>query len=107
MRPDGGNRSPACSTPEPGWAPHRAPTNVRSVTASEVPGAALRVTEEHLSVTLRGNFNPAILHPQWFAAQDLISADAATNAQLTISHPEISEFSIGWVTVRATDDTLW
>ena len=47
-------------------------------------------------IVLLGSFNPAIFHPAWFKANDLIRSQEADQAKLEISHPEVSSFSIDW-----------
>ena len=49
------------------------------------------------SIVLVGNFNPAILSPDWFARHDLIK-DAAINRTDPefIVHPQITQFKFDW-----------
>jgi hypothetical protein len=43
---------------------------------------------------LIGNLNPAIFHPSWFVANDLLSKDSIENAQVEIIHRGICIFKI-------------
>lgn len=41
-----------------------------------------------------GQFNPAIFHPRWFAAEGLITDEAAEGAKLDLAHPDFTSFSL-------------
>jgi len=47
-----------------------------------------------VSIVLRGNFNPSIFQPMWFAKQGLISEEAAAGAELGVVHPEVTIFKV-------------
>lgn len=51
---------------------------------------------------LVGSFNPAIFHPAWFAREKLIQQEEADRADLKVVTPEVSVFSIGWLTLEIT-----
>ena len=50
-----------------------------------------------VSVVLRGNFNPAIFTPAWFALHNLLPRSVAENAKLEVTHEQISVFSTDWL----------
>ncbi|MDE3098541.1 MAG: hypothetical protein KGJ88_03630 [Verrucomicrobiota bacterium] len=64
----------------------------------------LKPEHEEVIIVLVGSFNPAIFHPVWFAHQKLIQQVEAERADIKIVSPDISMFSIGWLTVDVTQD---
>lgn len=52
------------------------------------------------SIVVRGSFNPAIFHPIWFKTHGLIRDEEANTAELEVTHPEISIFSVDWFELR-------
>lgn len=67
-------------------------------------GSALRIEPERagVGVVLLGDFNPAILTPSWFALNQLLPKGLADEAELTIAHPQHTEFQAGWLHLQAT-----
>lgn len=61
----------------------------------------MRITPlaDNVTVVLVGRFNPAIFHPMWFAINGLIGKKDAENAEVAVTHPEISQFRAGEITV--------
>lgn len=57
-----------------------------------------------LSIVLVGNFNPAIITPAWLALKRAIRQSDAENARITITHPEISNFSLSFCNIQVTMD---
>ncbi len=55
-------------------------------------------------IVLRGNFNPAILHPAWFGAYGLIHKSEAENAKLTVVSPQLTMFETDWFRLSANTD---
>jgi hypothetical protein len=55
---------------------------------------------DNASIVLIGNFNPMIFQPYWFMAQEIFSPDEANNAKIEVIHPEITIFSIEWLSIR-------
>src|SRR5258706_15598342 len=51
------------------------------------------------SIVLLGRLNPAIFHPAWFAANDLIRPEEGAKATIQIISPEIPSFDLGWMRV--------
>jgi hypothetical protein len=52
------------------------------------------------SVVLVGNFNPAILSPDWFVRQNLIKdVEVVQNDAEYIVHPQVSQFKLDWCQV--------
>lgn len=54
----------------------------------------INVKDIHLSIVLIGQFNPAIVTPQWLALKKLIRESEAENSSIQITHPEVSQFSL-------------
>ena len=57
-----------------------------------------------VNIVLRGQFNPAIFHPTWFAAQNLIRPQEAESADVKIIHANLAVFDIEWLQVSITQD---
>lgn len=57
-----------------------------------------------VSIVLLGKFNPAIFTPAWFSWNDLISESSANNANLQISHPQITAFDTDWFKLEVKTD---
>lgn len=47
-----------------------------------------------VGIVLVGQFNPSIFQPYWFAANELVSEEAAKSAQISVIHPDIAAFTI-------------
>lgn len=65
-----------------------------------------RLDRRGITITLWGQFNPAILHPAWFGKFDLIKPAEVQNAKIEVVHPEITEFSTDWFGFDVTQDRL-
>lgn len=48
--------------------------------------------KEQASIVLRGNFNPTIFKPEWFANHDLLGKQEIQEAKIEIIHPHITQF---------------
>jgi len=59
---------------------------------------------EALGIVHRGNFNPAIFQPSWFAAQNLIRPQEAEAAEIEIIHPKVAAFTAGWLRLHVVED---
>lgn len=59
-----------------------------------------------VSIVLRGAFNPAIFHPSWLAAQELIRSQEAEEAEIEIVHPQVAQFEAGWLRMNVISDRL-
>jgi len=53
-----------------------------------------------VSIVLLGKFNPAIFHPSWFAAQELIRQQEADATEIVLVHPEASILNTDWLQVH-------
>jgi len=51
---------------------------------------------EGASIVMIGSFNPAIFQPRWLGAQQLIRAEEAENAKITIIQAQVADFSTEW-----------
>jgi hypothetical protein len=63
-----------------------------------------KVHEDHASIVLLGNFNPAIFQPAWLAAKGLVRASEAESAKVEIIHPEIAQYRLDWLHVSVQRD---
>jgi hypothetical protein len=52
------------------------------------------------SIVLLGNFNPTIFSPAWFEKYELITEEEATNAEVTVIHPDVASFSAAGLTIQ-------
>lgn len=59
---------------------------------------------QSVNIVLRGQFNPAMFHPAWFAGQDLIRSQEADAAEIEIVHPTAAIFNADWLQVRVLVD---
>ncbi len=57
-----------------------------------------------VNIVLRGQFNPAMFHPIWFATQNLIRPQEAESANVKIIHPDVAVFDVEWLQVSITRD---
>ena len=58
---------------------------------------------ESASIVLIGSFNPAILHPQWFAKQGLIPDSEAATATVDVVSPALTAVRFAWFTLEVMD----
>ncbi len=58
------------------------------------------------TIVLRGPFSPAIFHPMWFAAHDLIRSQEAEAAKVQIIHPDAAAFTAEWLQLNVTQDSF-
>jgi hypothetical protein len=49
-----------------------------------------------VSIVVLGSLNPKIFTPDWFARNELISADEAEAARVDFIHPSVSQFQTDW-----------
>lgn len=56
----------------------------------------------NIALVFVGNFNPSIVSPSWLARKGLIRDSEADNANLQITHPEISRFTLSFVEIQVT-----
>lgn len=59
-----------------------------------------------MQVVLRGDFNPAIFTPAWFALHGLLPDSVAENANVQVVHPQVATFDADWVRIDVTSDQL-
>jgi hypothetical protein len=57
-----------------------------------------------LSFVLRGNFNPVIFSPIWFAHEGLIRKEESKNVETQIIHPDVVSFKLDWMQLQVTRD---
>lgn len=53
-----------------------------------------------VSVVMIGNFNPAIVTPQWLARHGVIPGESADRAEISVIHPQVCSFDLGWCSVH-------
>lgn len=73
---------------------------------------------EGCSIVLVGNFNPAIFHPAWLVAQDIIRPSEGKAAEdvlgtgegkksevnLQVVSPQVTSFAVEWLTLQVTQE---
>jgi len=62
------------------------------------------IKQESWSIVIRGDLNPRIFQPSWFAMQNLLGHDEAESAKLEVVHPEVTHFSVDWVDIQVLRD---
>jgi len=59
-----------------------------------------------VSIVQLGNFNPAIFHPSWFAAHNLLRTEEADASTINIVHPDVASFKTEWLEVNIVRERL-
>lgn len=59
-----------------------------------------------VQIVLRGNFNPAIFTPSWFALYGLLPNHVAENANLQVAHKQLTAFHADWLSFQVSTDWL-
>lgn len=59
---------------------------------------------EGASIVLIGRFNPAIFQPAWLAANRLIRAEEATNAEGVVFSNDVAAFKADWLRLQVTPE---
>lgn len=57
-----------------------------------------------VGVVVRGDFNPAIFTPAWFALHALLPEGVAGSADLKVAHPQATIFSTEWLDLQVMTD---
>ena len=57
-----------------------------------------------VSLVLIGNFNPSIFVPDWFGWRGLLPKATVDSADLTIAHPQITQFSSEWLQLQVVPE---
>jgi hypothetical protein len=65
---------------------------------------ASQLHNEEVNIVLRGQFNPALFHPAWFAASELIRKQEADAANNVIVHAGAAVFTAEWLQISVTQD---
>jgi hypothetical protein len=60
--------------------------------------------KQGLNIVFRGNFNPAIFHPSWFASHGLIRSQEVDAAKVQIVHPDAAVFTAEWLEINVVRD---
>ena len=67
--------------------------------------ASVAPAMESASIVLVGSFNPAILHPQWFAKQGLLRSSEADDAGIDmVVNPALTAVRFAWFTLQVVGD---
>lgn len=61
------------------------------------------IIESH-AIVLRGDFNPKIFQPAWFASEGLIKKSEEESCKIEIIHQEIVDFRIDWLHLQVKRD---
>jgi hypothetical protein len=56
------------------------------------------------TIVLVGSFNPAIFHPEWFAKNELLPQGEVDSAELSVVHPQLSQFETERYAFQITTD---
>ena len=59
-----------------------------------------------VSVSLRGNFNPAIFTPAWFSSCEVLPKNVAENADLQYASNQLVAFSAEWLQLQVTPEVF-
>jgi len=57
-----------------------------------------------VAIVLRGDFNPTIYTPAWFAMHGLLPENAADGAAVEAVHSEVAAFGFDWLRLTSTTD---
>lgn len=63
-----------------------------------------QLVRQEATIVIVGQFNPAIFHPAWFSAQNLISSREANAATVDLVHAEASSFQTDWMQIQVLRD---
>ena len=58
------------------------------------------------SIVLIGKFDPALITPGWLAYHSIIDESEAKLSEVTISHPDVTQFDIEWAKIYADKNRL-
>lgn len=62
---------------------------------------SVSIAAREFSVVLLGDFNPAILHPAWFASTGLIKLSEGDAADVEVVHKEVTIWTSDWLKLNA------
>lgn len=62
---------------------------------------------EGMNIVFRGDFNPKIFQPAWFAAQDLIRNEEANEAKIEVIHATIAVFRLDWLEITVEPNRFY
>jgi len=65
-----------------------------------MPPPDIKISE--FAVVLAGSFTPSVFQPMWFCKNGLLSDPEATNAVVSVIHPEVTSFHTEWLTLNVT-----
>ena len=57
-----------------------------------------------MQIVVLGQFNPVICSPAWFVHNGLLRESVATNAQVQVVHPQVTDFTADWLHLQVTDE---
>lgn len=63
-----------------------------------------RLVKQSVNIVLRGPYNPALFHPAWFAAKELLGEEEANDARVQVVNGAITQFQCGWLQMHVTQD---
>jgi hypothetical protein len=58
------------------------------------------------SIVILGDFNPSIFHPYWLVKNGLVSESEASEADLQVSHKDVSVFTVAFISYEVTRERL-
>jgi hypothetical protein len=66
----------------------------------------MQIDKKERAVVVLGKFNPAIFHPSWFKANDLMRESEIEGADLKVVTNDLTIFKCGWLTVNVEQQRL-
>src|SRR5687768_10210575 len=71
-----------------------------------VTAAIPSIVHEGTAIVLRGSFNPAIFHPEWYRARGLLSEPEIQEAEIKIVSQQVSSFTTNQFEFFVSDDAF-
>ena len=66
----------------------------------------MRIEKKERAIVVIGKFNPAIFHPSWFKANELMRESEIDNSELKVVTNDLTIFKCGWLTVNVEQQRL-
>ena len=63
-----------------------------------------QIKDKHLSIVLRGDFNPKIFQPYWFCMNELLGKKETEAANVQLIHEDVLHFSLDWLDIQVLRD---
>lgn len=56
--------------------------------------------KQTIALVVVGSMNPVIITPDWLEKKRIISEKERENCKISVIHPELTQFSVGWAVIR-------